>query len=66
MRYDWLLIKIQRQREGMTQRDCADAAGMSIRQWQKYENGESEPSIGQYVKIVNALGVDFIDLLRDV
>jgi len=64
MKYDRLLILIRRQQQGMTQHDCAAAAGMSIRQWQKYESGESEPLIGAYIKIIDALGIDFTDLLR--
>jgi len=66
MRYDRLLIKTQREREGMTQRDCAEAAGMTIRQWQKYESGEAEPLIGQYIRIVQALGIEVTGLLRGI
>ena len=66
MKFDGLLIRVNRQREGLTQRAAAEAAGLGIRQWQKYESGEQEPSISQFIKIVTALGVDPEDLFRDV
>ena len=65
LRYDYLLVKVQRERAGLTQQAAADAAGMNIRQWQKYENNEAEPLITQYLKIIQALDIEPADLLRD-
>ena len=64
LRYDYLLIKIQRERAGLTQQAAADLAGMNIRQWQKYEANEAEPLIGQYLRMVQALDLDADGLLR--
>ena len=63
LRYDYLIIEKARQREGLTQREAAELAGISLRQWQKYEYGEAEPGIKAFLKMVNALGGDPFDLL---
>lgn len=64
-RYDYMRIRTAREREGLTQTDAAALAGIGLRQYQKYEANESEPGIGAYLRIVNALGLDPADLLRD-
>ena len=64
LRYDYLLVKVQRERAGLTQQDAANLAGMHIRQWQKYENNEAEPLITQYLKIIQTLDIEPADLLR--
>ena len=66
LKYDYLLVKIERQRAGLTLQNAADLAGMHIRQWQKYEANEAEPLIGQYLKIIQALDLDTDGLLRDI
>ena len=65
LKFDWILIRIERERSGLTQQAAADAAGINIRQFQRYESGQSEPLISQYLKIVQALDIDPADLLRD-
>ena len=64
LRYDALLIRVQRQRAGLTQQAAADLAGMHIRQWQKYEANEAEPLISQYLKMIEVLDLDADGLLR--
>lgn len=58
LRYDYMRIKIAREREGLTQAEAAALARLGLRQWQKYENNESEPGIRAYLRIVNALGLE--------
>lgn len=36
-------IKIIREERGLTQQQCADRLGISIRTYQRYEKGESDP-----------------------
>ena len=59
-------MKAARQNSGMTQKQLADASGVNIRQIQRIENGEGDMSnvtLGNAVKLADALGVDVKDLL---
>ena len=59
-------LKAARQNAGMTQQQLADASGVYVRQIQRIENGEGDISnvtLGNAVKLANALGIDVKELL---
>ena len=59
-------LKEARKNAGMTQQQLADASGVYVRQIQRIENGEGDISnvtLGNAVKLANALGIDVKDLL---
>ena len=43
-------IKNVREHKNLTQKNCADALGVTLRAWQTYEQGVSEPKKNYYVK----------------
>ena len=47
----------QRHRKGMTQKECADAFGVTLRAWQTYEQGVSEPKYEMLCRIADFYGV---------
>lgn len=49
---------------GMTQRDLAQASGVSVPQIARYETGTSKPRMTALVKLAKALGVD-VSMLAD-
>lgn len=57
-------IAAQRTRAGLTQRELAEAAGLTPRQMGKVERGE-RGQVSEAWKIANALGLDFSRLVRD-
>jgi DNA-binding XRE family transcriptional regulator len=62
--YDWELIKKIRVELNMTQTECAKLAGMTSRQWQRYENNENEPKISDLIHICKALAADPCDFFN--
>ena len=59
-------LRVARKAAGMTQKQLADASGVNSRQIQRIENGEGKMSnvtLGNAVKLADALGVDVKDLL---
>lgn len=55
-----------RTEKNMTQKQLADASGVNIRQIQRIETGEGDMSnvtLGNAVKLADALGVDVKELL---
>ena len=50
-------IKVVREQKGMTQKECADAFGVTLRAWQTYEQGVSEPKYEMLCKIADFYGV---------
>ncbi len=50
-------IKAIREHKGMTQKDCADAFGVTLRAWQTYEQGVSEPKYEMLCRIADFYGV---------
>ena len=48
----------ERKRRGWTQQDAADAAGMSLRAYQEFENGRSKPQSKNRRGILHAFGLD--------
>lgn len=46
-------IKLAREKSGMTQKDCAEKLGITLRAWQTYEQGVSEPKQELLCKIAD-------------
>lgn len=55
-------IKKLRQDRGISQQECADAIGISVRTLQRYEKGETE-NLTIFVQIADYLKVDISKLL---
>ena len=53
-----------REVKGFSQKEMASAVKVALRNWQKYESGESLPGYGRLVKIADCLGVSVDYLLR--
>ena len=59
-------LKKLRTANNMTQKQLADGSGVNIRQIQRVENGDSDMSnitLGNAIKLADALGVDVKELL---
>ena len=59
-------LKKLRTAKNMTQKQLADGSGVYIRQIQRVENGDSDMSnitLGNAIKLADALGVDIKELL---
>ncbi len=56
-------IKNVRERKSLTQKECADALGITLRAWQTYEQGVSEPKQELLCKIADMFGVSIDYLL---
>ena len=59
-------LKKLRTEKNMTQKQLADGSGVNIRQIQRVENGDSDMSnitLGNAIKLADALGVDVKELL---
>lgn len=50
-------IKAIREKKNMTQKDCADTFGVTLRAWQTYEQGVSEPKYEMLCRIADFYGV---------
>jgi len=59
-----VLIRLHRQRRGLTQRDLAGKAGISQVRITRYETGAVDPPFSALHRIARALGVKVSDLLR--
>jgi transcriptional regulator with XRE-family HTH domain len=59
-------LKAARDRAALTQEDVGNASGIGQAQYNRYENGRVDPSIGTVVRIARALGVTPAELLKDV
>ena len=53
-------IKSLREKNNLTQKDCADIFGVTLRAWQTYEQGVSEPKYEMLCKIA-----DYFDVTLD-
>lgn len=55
-------IKNVREQKNMTQKECADAFGVTLRAWQTYEQGVSEPKYEMLCKIADyfCVSVDYL------
>lgn len=58
--------RLARMRESMalTQEKAASRAGVTLRQWQRWESGQSEPRASNLLKISEEFGVPLSDLLE--
>ena len=50
-------IKIVREQRNLTQKDCANELGITLRAWQGYEQGIREPKFEYLCKIADMFGV---------
>lgn len=50
-------VRSARVRSGQSQGDAADTAGISLRNWQRYESGEIMPRAHALPKVASAIGV---------
>ena len=58
-------LKAIRVERGLKLRDVADAAGMTLRAYQRYEAGEREPDIKGLVSLADFFGVSLDELCGD-
>ena len=56
-------FKSAREAKGLTQKECADMLGISLRAWQTYEQGVSEPKHDLLCKIADIFNVTLDYLL---
>ena len=56
-------IKLIREDKGLTQKECAERLGITLRAWQTYEQGVSEPKQELLFKIADMFGVTLDYLL---
>ena len=56
-------IKLLREKNGLTQKDCADRFNVTLRAWQTYEQGVSEPKYELLCKIADMFDVSLDYLL---
>lgn len=56
-------FKSAREAKGLTQKECADMLGISLRAWQTYEQGVSEPKQDLLCKIADIFNVTLDYLL---
>ena len=56
-------IKSLREEKGLTQKDCADKFDVTLRAWQTYEQGVSEPKYELLCKIADMFNVSLDYLL---
>ena len=52
-----------RRSHGLTQEQAAPKVGISLRQWQRWETGESEPTASNLARIAQAFGIAVSELL---
>ncbi len=57
-------LKLERERQGKTQREIAQAAELSVRGYQNYELGNRVPSVETAKKIAQALGAPIEELFK--
>ena len=50
-------IKAAREKQGLTQQECADLFDVKLRAWQTYDQGVSEPKFEVLCKIADLFGV---------
>ncbi|WP_236169822.1 helix-turn-helix transcriptional regulator [Pseudomonas atacamensis] len=55
-----------RAERGLTQKELAEAAGISLVQVARYETGRSTPRLGAALKLARVLGLDAYDLMPEL
>ena len=58
-------IEARRRAKGLTRRELAEAAGVSIRQITRYETGEQSPTLRVAVRLAGALGAAIDELVDE-
>lgn len=58
-------LQATRERSGKTQAQVAKDASITVRMYQQYEYGQSEPSVRTAIRIADALGVTDLRELFD-
>lgn len=59
-------IKNKRNQTGLTQEQLAEKAGMHPTYMGKLERGDKSATLDSLEKVVNALGLSYIDLFKDI
>lgn len=62
-------LKVARTAKGYSQADVANALGLSVRQYQRYENGEKEIGSAHFqlgVNICEILGLEIFDVVSSI
>ena len=57
MEFDYTILKRNRLKLGLTQKDVAEAVGATLRTYQKWENGETTPDSKFLLRLLNWLDV---------
>jgi len=57
MKFDYSILKEQRNRLGFTQQEVADAVEANVRTYQKWENGETKPDGFYLLRLMNWLDI---------
>lgn len=52
-----------RRSQGLTQEQAAQKVGVTVRQWQRLETGDSDPRAGTLAKIAGAFGISINELI---
>ena len=60
MEFDYTILKTQREFYGMTQQEVADAVGVNVRTYQKWEYGETQPDGYYLLRLMNWLDIPSI------
>lgn len=51
-------LRAARESRKLTQEQAAEKAGVSVRQWLRYERGETDPKLENVYRFAELLGVD--------
>jgi len=60
-----LAMRVRRARLGLSQRNAAERAGLSVKHWGAIERGEKHPGVETTALVASALETSLPDLLRD-
>ncbi|TKB53292.1 helix-turn-helix domain-containing protein [Ferrimonas aestuarii] len=64
---DAQILKVAREKRGVTQEDLAELAGCSDRQVRRWESGDSEITYNRLRSLcIYTLGLEWLELLREV
>jgi transcriptional regulator with XRE-family HTH domain len=56
-------VREARHAASLTQEEAADRAGIGLKRWQVLEYGSANVTVRTLVRVANALGVSFVDLV---
>lgn len=66
MEFDYEALKVIRKREGLTQRQLADWIGASLRTYQKWESGDTNPDCYYLLRLMNVLDIRQVSELTKI